>query len=79
MEKIWGLVNPSDVLTKPHSIDRLEEVITQFGGRVQKRKWSSARPCKMRWADVVDSEEEEGGYGDEATGVEWCGFEARGG
>ena len=40
LERVPGLVDPADVLTKPHSIRRMEGVASQLNGQI-KKKWST--------------------------------------
>ena len=61
IEKVWGTVNPADVLTKPQSMTEMKENLARVGAAANVRVIPAKPIQRVRamWADVVDYESEE--------------------
>ena len=57
IRKVRGVENPADILTKPRSIDEVEDLLKSIGGYMMDKKKDDG---KQRWADI----ESDGEVGD---------------
>ena len=54
IRKVRGVENPADILTKPKSVDEVEDLLKSIGGYMVDKKKDEE---KQRWADVESDED----------------------
>ena len=53
VRKVRGVENPADILTKPKSVDEVEDLLKSIGGYMVDKKEDE----KRRWADIESDED----------------------
>ena len=55
IRKVRRVGNPADILTKPKSVDEIEDLMRSIGGHLVEKK-KKKDEGKQRWADVEDGD-----------------------